>query len=246
MADNENQFDLTAPGRLVFPVVTQAQLDRGLKYYEEQKAKGNKEQKEPSWETQLLLPKDHPDLPAINAIIDALVTENFEPWEFPKHSGKFSSIEDVGEPLKSGTHMSASRAKARAAQQKDNDRAYLDGGIVLVARSKNYKPSLAATINGKMIDVNEGNEALYGKKFFAGAQALLSVRFAWYNASPMVPSGGVTAYLQMVACNGLGEPFPGTEGFSAAARFGQHVGHVKDVDPTARRRRSYEEDDREI
>ena len=238
MADNEDIFTFTAPGRLIFPTVTPSQLAEATKYYDEQVKKGNKRLRAPGWEVSLMLPMNHPDLPAIDAIIGRLIADNQ-----PNEDVNGNPIGGAAEPLKSGDALANKRkaAIAKLSPPKEPDREYLRGNLLLVARSK-FPPALAAVINGVMTDlVTTAQQDAASRMFFMGAEALIQVRFAWYEPTALAANGGVNAFLNMVAVTGKGEPL-GQAQRSATSVFKGYAGQVTNADPTRRAtRRTFDE-----
>ena len=221
MASQDSVFASTFPGLLAFPVITEAQLQQAIKFREREAAKGNKQMREAGYETTFLMDPDHPDLPTMKQIIREVAAGNYD-----------ADLGAMTIPLKDGTKMADKRnAKlSKMTPPKDPDREFLRGKIALVARSK--FPVAQAIVSGAgVVDlVDERERALHGRKFYAGAEALIQVRFAWYNPSPLVPGGGVNAYLQLVMVTGKGKPFPGTVR-SAADAFKGYAGKVSNIDP---------------
>lgn len=216
MSEPNSIFSFTAPGTLAFPVITEQQLQEAIKFREKEAAKGNKQLREAGYEVSFLMDANHPDLDAVKNMIRETARGNYD-----KDLGPMTS------PLKSGTKMADKRAAKRQKLGRDPDQEYLRDKIVLVARSK-FPVGKAILANGKIIDVDETNAALHSRKFFAGAEAVIQVRFAWYNPSPLVPGGGVNAYLQLVMVTGKGTPYRAPR--SAADAFKGYAGHVSNED----------------
>ncbi len=224
MADDT--FTLTAPGLICFPVLTDEQMAEAVKRYNEAATRGSVDQRAPGWEVSLILDPRHPDIASMNAVMNQLVAANFEPYEFPRDSGTFSTPDQANKPFKNGTRM----ADARLKKSGTDDRDYLRGKVVFVSRSK-FPPSLGGIVGDRMIDFIGPARAANASKFFYGAEALIQVRFAWYKATPLVPAGGVNAYLNMVMVTGQGSPI-GKQRASSSDVFKGYAGSAVNVDPT--------------
>lgn len=215
MPDTDQNFTFTHPVLLAFTgslLTPRAQKDN----------KGNV-RGEPRHEINLLFDPDHPDYDTIKQIIRDVAAGHHDP-----------SLGKLGLPIKSGTAMADKRNAKLAAMSppKEPDREYLRGKIVLIARSK-YPPLLSRIIGGKIIELHDAARVQNASAFFPGAEALAQVRFAWYEPSPLVPGGGVNAFLNQVLVTGKGTRFPGTGGRSASEAFKGYAGHVSDIDPLA-------------
>ena len=223
MSEPNTLFTMTAPGLLAFPVVTEEQLQRTLKFREDQAKRGNRQMRDAGYEVSLLLDEDHPDLPGIKAAIVAAAT------------GKAEIGAKYQQPIKRGSVMADKNATKRKAltPPKAPSQEYLRDKIVLVARSK-FPVALGIFQKGGIVNLDtDALKALHSKKFFAGAEALIQVRFAWYDPSPLVPAGGVNAFLQTALATGRGKPFPGTGERSVAEAFKGYAGHLSNEDPLA-------------
>jgi hypothetical protein len=215
MADDDTLFTFTHPGLLAFTgsiLVPKAPTVNG-------KPQGN-----PRHEINILLDPDHPDLPEIKRIIKALAAGKHNPALGAFHL-----------PLKRGTKMADDRnAKLEKMDPpRTGDREYLRDKIVLIARSK-FPPLLSRIVGGEIVELHDAARQANASAFYPGAEALVQVRFAWYDPTPLTPAGGVNAFINQVLVTGKGKRFPGT-GKSAEDTFKGYAGHASNEDPLAER-----------
>lgn len=166
---------------------------------------------------------DHPDLPAIRALISKLAND------------ARPGVEKFRSPLKSGTKlMDKNLANDKEKYNKykaTND--FQRGKAILTPRSK-MPPELGVYIKGQgWINLtNEALKAQYKDRFYFGAEAYATFFFSWYNEIDEDSKPGVVGYVNTLGVTGAGKRI-GSQRVSAAEAFSGYSGNVSDVDPLA-------------
>lgn len=140
---------------------------------------------EPRYEATFLLEPDHPDLPAIKAILGKLAKE------------KFGTTQGVEYSIKDGTKLAdAAKAEGKA------DREFMRGKVVLSSHSNThnskgdelYPPRLYVLQNGKAVAYRDDERQLASKFFYSGVDAVPTLAFVAFDTN----GKKVTAYLNEV------------------------------------------------
>lgn len=188
------RFTLTAPATLTFINFAEARAV----------TKGSK----PKFSANFELAADHPDIPAIKALIAQVARE----------ASPGVDLNSIHKPLGSGDKL-AEKAKA-----KGKNREFSRGKQVLTARS-DYRPQLGYIENGRINEVSDDNaiKARERDTFYSGVDALGQVEFVWYDAVGENGTPGVTAYLNQVLSLKRGAKLMG-QGQSVAETFKGYAG----------------------
>lgn len=173
------------------------------------KAKGD-----PMYQVQASMPLDHPELPALKALISRVAKE------------KFGTTKDVSLPIKLGDPQ-ADKAKARK-----KDREFMRGRVILTARSKQYAPVLSYVSEGKVVEVGEDMRAQVGSKFYSGVEGTIEVNLVAYPGNGSNIPNSVVAYLAEACSLCRGKKLGGGGSADKFAAFAKNMGEVSDVDPT--------------
>ena len=214
-------FDFTAPALLAHPNLLEAK-----KY-----KRNGKETGDAKFSASFVLDADHPDLEPMKK---TAIKAARELWPDRDIGAAFKAGEIVF-PWKSGDKLADKRvARLKKDGKEDDGKAdFMRGKIVIKASSK-FDVSLAAVVNGKIVDLDSLElKNRHKGLFYFGVKALGSVAFQAYDAVGGTDDAkdGVTAYLQCVLSTGKGERIAG--GVSAAERFKGYQGSVSTESPTA-------------
>lgn len=207
MTDIDGLFTLSAPVRLAFPdaLFTPRAFE----------GKGD-----PKYDAMFVFPDDHPDLPAIRALVKAIAQGAF-PGLTPA---------ELQLPWKTGAEVIAASAAAAARKGKkapeNND--WLEGTITITARSQ-YAPLLNAIVNGKLVKYRDDVRPTAKDRFYFGANVIAELNFASHKVGSNKP--GVTAYLNELVATGGGDRIAG--GKPTEEKFNAYLGNVSQVDPSA-------------
>jgi hypothetical protein len=167
----------------------------------------------PSYQIQVGIRPDHPDLPALKKLIGAVA------------KAKFGRLTGVSFPIKDGDER-ADKAKARG-----KNREFLRGQVILKAGSTQYAPQLFYMSDGAIVEVEEGMRSQVGSKFYSGCEGTVGINLVAYPGNGDNIPDSVVAYLADVVSLCRGKKIGGgAEKFSG---FAKNVGVVSDQDPTA-------------
>lgn len=203
MADTDHILTMTVPAEIAFVPAL----------FEKRAARAGAD---PRWELALLMDANHPDLQHAKQICKAVaekqqpgITSSPTAWKYP-----WSKADDyIARGIAAG---------------KTYDTSHMAGKMLLNSHATKFEPKLSFLVPGRGFVLCEPREA-HKDKFYMGCEVLCELAFVWYGAGNGLP--GVTAYLNDVASLNRGERRGG--GRSAQDKFGAHVGHLSNVDPTA-------------
>lgn len=126
------------------------------------------------------------------------------------------------------------KRKAEKEGKKPYDNSFLDGMMVLTARSK-YRPQLASVENGQVVDYTDDTLAVAKQKFYRGAMVLLKLNFQTYEGQKDEDTGqgnpdGINVYVDQVLKVKEGKRLGGSA--PAADTFKSYLGAMTAEDPT--------------
>ena len=179
----------------------------------------------PRYNTQALIPKDHPQLGDLEKLILGLAAEKFPGRD----------VKGLGLPLKDGDRLYA-EAKARG-----KDRPFYPGHMVLFAQKPEKSragtvlapPRLVVMQSGKWVEYSDEQRPLAKQFFYNGVLVSLAVQFKEYPGF----GGGVTCYLDRLASLNTGEHIQvgrdDDDVFGSTDNYSEYVGHVTAEPPSA-------------
>ena len=218
MAEMTGIFDLTVPVVLAHPHLFEA-----VKF-----KRGGKEQGEAKYGGSFVFEADNPDLKELKARAVALAKAK---WPGRDIAADFKA-KQFKFPWSSGDAIVAKRvAKLQAAGKQDDHKGDFQLGKVVLKSSSKYAPRMAVIANGKIVDLDDSNRALYKNQFYFGVKVLAQLNLVPYDKVGETGLDGVTAYINLVLSTNKGERLSG--GASAAEVFKGYVGSVSAEDPTA-------------
>ncbi len=159
-----------------------------------------------------LLPKDHPDLPALNTLVVGLVRA------FAPIAGR--DLPGLTLPLKDGDKLAAA-GKGE----------FLRGHVLFRAGTADdtRPPILRVVLNGKIVSFDDSDRSLARPHFYAGVMCGGNFGFSAYEGM----GGGVAAYLNDIVSLGVGEKISDRgDGAAKHESMLKYVGHVSSIDPT--------------
>lgn len=212
MANNKPRetFKLTSPGILTY------------RHLEAASAVGGKGKEK--FDVNVELTPEHPDVPMIKAILAKVAGEAFPGRDF-------STLQF---PLKSGDAL-ADAAIQRARQKAPNSdpgdpRDFSRGKLVIIARTE-FRPSLAAVVNGRVVDIDGSDLQSIRNLFYPGCEVFGTFSATAYEGAGQNPDG-VNLYVDEVFSLNRGEKLKIANTRSAADSFRGYVGLTTDYDPT--------------
>lgn len=212
-ATNLITVKMTTPGILTYSHIAEASAV---------KAKDGKPKGEPKFDANVEVLPVHPDVATIKAALAQAAAQAFPGQDF-------ASIQF---PLKSGDALAD--AAIRNAQEKDpgkdvgDPREFSRGKVVLIARS-NFRPALAAIVNGKVVDIDKDDLQSMKTYFYPGCEVFATFSFNTYEP-PLGP--GVNAYLDELFSLNRGAKLKIASTRSAADSFRGYVGLPSAYSPT--------------
>jgi hypothetical protein len=177
---------------------------------------------EPKFDVNVELLPTHPDVATIKAALAKAAANAFPGQDF-------GSIQF---PLKSGDALAEAavqRARTKDPSKDPGDpRDFSRGKLVLIARSQ-FRPSLAAVVNGKVVDIDKDDLQSMKTYFYPGCEVFATFSFSTYEP-PLGP--GVNAYVDEVFSLNRGTKLKIASSRSAADSFRGYVGLQSNFSPT--------------
>jgi hypothetical protein len=218
MANNSENYELTAPAIALYPNLLEAKKVK----------KNGREVGDAKYSLNIALALDHPDLLPMKKLCAKLALEK---WPGRNLRLQAPDPDALMFPFTDGTIL-ADKAKAKVDARADGAKLaeFNRGFIVIPCRSK-FQPAMECFINGKatILDTPELRQ-LHKDKFFMGAECFVRLNFLAYDRADERGADGVTARLNMVSVTGKGTRIGG---LPAASMLGSAQGHATMEDPTA-------------